>query len=99
MRSTPNRVLLGSLLFSALLTSGLPARAAPTSAGVTAPANQTVRGVVQSVKGGRVTVRLDDGRIESFSVMPGTVQAGQRIQAQPARSGDAVRLDQIQVLR
>ncbi len=95
MGSMQRCVLLGCLMASAVLVSGTPAGAAPAGA-VSAPA--PVRGVVQSVQGGRVTVRLDDGRIQGFSVKPGTVTAGQRIQAMPVRSGDAMRLDQVQVL-
>lgn len=77
-----------------------PNNASAAVTAVTAPAGpETVRGTVQKVQGGRVMVRLDDGRVLGYSVTPGMVKEGQRIQAQTARVGDAVRLNQIQVLR
>lgn len=98
----PNIANVASCMALALLMGqAAPALAAPASG--TAPAavtaNQTIQGVVLKVTGGRVAVRLDDGRTADFSLKPGVVVVGQRIQAQTVRSGDALRLDQVRVVR
>lgn len=76
-----------------------PAAGSATAAPAVVAANQSIHGVVQKVTGGRVTVRLDDGRTAEFSLKPGVVKVGQRIQAQTVSSGDALRLDQVRVAR
>ena len=102
MKQPLNIAHLASCMALALLVGQVSSALASPAAG-TAPmavtANQSIQGVVQKVTGGRVAVRLDDGRTAEFSLKPGVVKVGQRIQAQTVRSGDALRLDQVQVVR
>jgi hypothetical protein len=48
-----------------------------------------VEGVVVSVNGGRVTLRLTDGRLKDYSLVNATLSEGQHVRAEVKQRGDA----------
>ena len=88
-------VLAGSAMALGTAMAQVAAPASGSAAGSVA-GTSSILGVVSQVKGGRVTVRLDDGRTQTFSAAPGALAPGDRIRAQMRKAGDAQRLEQIQ---
>lgn len=90
---------LNKPLFAALLACllSLPTAQAAPAKDTPGPADTQISGVVARVHGGRVTVRLNNGRADTYSVRPGTVAEGDRITANVRRNGDALRLERVQV--
>lgn len=84
-----------AMLLACLLS--LPSVQAAPATDSQVPADTQISGVVARVHGGRVTVRLDNGRADTYSVRPGTVAEGDRITANVRRNGDALRLDRVQI--
>tara|TARA_B100001105_G_scaffold140019_1_gene112116 strand:+ start:1053 stop:1340 length:288 start_codon:yes stop_codon:yes gene_type:complete len=88
--------MLSTATLLAILLTLPPVQAAP-AADTNVPEDVQISGVVSRVHGGRVTVRLDSGRADTYSVSPGTVAEGDRITASVRRNGDALRLERVKV--